>query len=107
MNHVGVLGYAYGRAGNRDRAKAHLEELTARAAQGNVSGDVERPWSTWGCRISRASSAAWSVRFEERDGSLILITAALEFDPMRNDPRFKSLLGQNGTWTPRRLHERQ
>ena len=30
--------------------------------------------------------------FEERDGSLILITAAVEFDPVRDDPRFKSLL---------------
>ena len=30
--------------------------------------------------------------FEDRDGSLILITAAVEFDPVREDPRFKSLL---------------
>jgi hypothetical protein len=34
--------------------------------------------------------------FEERDGSLILITAALEFDPVREDPRFKSLLARMG-----------
>ena len=34
--------------------------------------------------------------FEERDGSLILITAAVEFDPVREDPRFKSLLGRMG-----------
>jgi hypothetical protein len=34
--------------------------------------------------------------FEERDGSLILITAAVEFDPVREDPRFKSLLDRMG-----------
>ena len=32
----------------------------------------------------------------ERDGSLILITAAVEFDPVREDPRFKSLLRRMG-----------
>jgi hypothetical protein len=34
--------------------------------------------------------------FEERDGSLILIAAAVEFDPVREDPRFKSLLERMG-----------
>ena len=34
--------------------------------------------------------------FDERDGSLILITAAVEFDPVREDPRFKSLLRKDG-----------
>ncbi len=34
--------------------------------------------------------------FDERDGSLILIAAAVEFDPVREDPRFKSLLGRMG-----------
>jgi hypothetical protein len=33
---------------------------------------------------------------DERDGSLILITAAVEFDPVRGDPRFKSLLERMG-----------
>jgi hypothetical protein len=34
--------------------------------------------------------------FEERDGSLILITAAVEFDPVREEPRFTSLLTRMG-----------
>jgi serine/threonine protein kinase/tetratricopeptide (TPR) repeat protein len=95
VNHVGVLGYAYGRSGNHDRAKEHLHELTARAAHGYVPpmwialvhlglGDLE---SVFQC-LDRA--------FEERDGSLILITAAAEFDPVRDDARFKSLLGRMG-----------
>ena len=72
---------------------ALLQELTTRAAQGYVSAmlialvhlglsDLEGLFH-W---LDRA--------FDERDGSLILITAAVEFDPVREDPRFKSLLGQ-------------
>jgi serine/threonine protein kinase/tetratricopeptide (TPR) repeat protein len=95
VNHIGVLGYAYGRSGNVHRAKEHLQELTARAARDYVSamwialvhlglGDLE-------------SLFRWLERaFEERDGSLILITAAVEFDPVREDPRFKSLLRRMG-----------
>ena len=91
VNHVGVLGYAYARSGNRDRAEQHLLELTGRATTGYVSamwiamvhlglGDLDRLFH-W---LDRA--------FDERDGSLILITAAVEFDSVREDPRFKSLL---------------
>ena len=94
VNHVGVLGYAYARSGNIDRAKEHLQELTARAGN-SVSamwialvhlglGDLDNLFY-------------WLDRgFEERDGSLILVTAALEFDPVREDPRFKALLGRMG-----------
>ena len=95
VNHIGVLGYVYGRSGNRDRANEHLQELTARAAHGYVSpmwfalvhlglSDLERVFH-W---LNRA--------VEERDGSLILITAAVEFDPVREDSRFKVLLDKMG-----------
>ncbi len=94
-NHIGVLGYAYGRAGHRDQARAHLDELTARAAQGYVS-------PMWMALVHLGLSDldglfAWLHRaVEERDGSLILITAAVEFDPVRGDPRFTSLLRRMG-----------
>jgi serine/threonine-protein kinase len=95
VNHIGVLGYAYARSGNRDRARENLDELTSRAAHGYVSamwvalvqlglGDLDSLFQS----LDRA--------FEERDGSLILITAAVEFDPVRDDPRFKSLLERMG-----------
>jgi TolB-like protein/Tfp pilus assembly protein PilF/predicted Ser/Thr protein kinase len=93
VNTIGVLGYAYGRAGNRDRAKEHLQELTARAAHSYVS-------AMWIALVhlglqDHESLFHWLDRaFEERDGSLILITAAVEFDPVREDQRFKSLLGR-------------
>jgi hypothetical protein len=34
--------------------------------------------------------------FDERDGSLVLVAAAVEFDPLREDPRFTSLLKRMG-----------
>jgi serine/threonine protein kinase/Tfp pilus assembly protein PilF len=95
VNHIGVLGYAYGRSGNVHRAKEHLQELTARAAHGYVS-------AMWLALVHLGLSDLESLfhcldrAFEERDGSLILITAAVEFDPVRQDPRFKSLLRRMG-----------
>ena len=95
VNYVGVLGYAYGRSGNRDRARDHLEELTARAAHAYVP-------AMWSALVYLGLSDLEGVftcldrAFEERDGSLILIAAALEFDPVRDDDRFKSLLGRMG-----------
>jgi serine/threonine-protein kinase len=95
VNLIGVLGYAYGRWGNRDRAMEQLGELRARAAHGFVPamwialvhlglGDLDSLFRL----LDRA--------FEERDGSLILVTGAVEFDPVREDSRFKSLLGRMG-----------
>ena len=95
VNHVAAIGYAYGRSGNRDRAQAHLQELVARAAHSYVS-------SMWIALIHLGlgdpdSLFHWLNRaYEERDGSLILIAAAREFDAVREDPRFNSLLDRMG-----------
>jgi serine/threonine protein kinase/tetratricopeptide (TPR) repeat protein len=95
VNHLGVLGYAHGRSGNRDQAHALLNELTARAAQGYVS-------AIWIALIHLGLSNLESVfqcldrAVNERDGSLILITSAVDFDPVREDPRFKALLERMG-----------
>jgi hypothetical protein len=48
------------------------------------------------CRVHKLDHACLSRAFEERDGSLIPITAALEFDQVRDDHRFKSLLTRMG-----------
>jgi len=99
VNHVGVLGYAYGRSGNRERAQEHLRELTARAGEGHVS-------PMWFALVHLGLSDLdglfhWLNRaFEERDGSLILITAAVEFDPVREDPRFMAVLDRMGVGNP-------
>jgi adenylate cyclase len=95
VNHISVLGYAYGLSGNRDRATALLEELTSRSSTGYVS-------AMWIAMVHLGLSDLdslfhWLNRaFDEQDGSLILITAAVEFDPVREDPRFKSLLSRMG-----------
>jgi len=95
VNHVSVLGYAYGLSGNRDQATALLDELTMRSGTGYVS-------AMWVALVYLGLSDLenlfhWLDRaFEERDGSLILITATVEFDPVREDPRFKSLLERMG-----------
>ena len=95
VNHVGVLGYVHARSGDRDRANQHLEELTARAAHGYVS-------PMWFALVHLGLSDLESLfhwlnrAFEERDGSLILVTAAVEFDPVREDARFKALLDSMG-----------
>ena len=95
VNHVAVLGYAHGRAGNRDRARAHLDELSSRARDGYVS-------PMWFAMVHLGLDDfdgvfSWLDRaFAERDGSLILVSAAVEFDPIRDHPRFKSLLERMG-----------
>jgi serine/threonine-protein kinase len=95
VNHIAALGYAYGRSGNRDKAEELLGELTVQAAQTYVS-------PMWIALIHLGLSDLeslfhWMDRaFDERDGSLILITAAVEFDPVRENVRFKSLLERMG-----------
>jgi serine/threonine-protein kinase len=95
VNHVGVLGYAHGRAGDTAAARALLAELEERSAAGHVS-------SMWTALVQLGLGdhdgvfRALERAFEERDGSLVLVTSAIEFDPVRSDPRFQALLAKMG-----------
>jgi serine/threonine-protein kinase len=95
VNHVAVLGYAHGLAGDADAARAALAELAERGAHGHVS-------PMWRALVhlglgERDDVFRWLDRaFEERDGSLVLVTSAIEFDPVRQDPRFEALLRRMG-----------
>jgi serine/threonine-protein kinase len=94
-NTVGVLGYAQGRAGNRDAARALLGELTDRAAGEHVSP----MWPALvhlGLGDHDAVFRCLDRAFEERDGSLVLVTSAMEFVSIRRDPRFAALLEKMG-----------
>ena len=68
MNHIGVLGYAHGRSGNRDQAHALLRELMSRSSDSYVS-------SMWIALVHLGLSDLdslfhWLDRaFDERDGS--------------------------------------
>jgi hypothetical protein len=90
-----VLGYAQGLAGNADEARARLVELEARAAQGHVS-PMWRALVHLGLGEHDAVFRWLDQAFEERDGSLVLITSTLEFDAVRQDPRFGALLRRMG-----------
>jgi eukaryotic-like serine/threonine-protein kinase len=95
VNHLAALAYTYGRSGDRDKAEELLRELMVQSAQTYVS-------PMWIALIHLGLSDLeslfhWMDRaFDERDGSLILITAAVEFDPVRENIRFKSLLEKMG-----------
>jgi TolB-like protein len=95
VNHVAVLGYAQARAGNTSAARAALAELEARAAEVYVS-------SMWRALVylglgDREAVLQWLERaVEDREGHLVLITSAIEFDPVRGEPRFRALLEKMG-----------
>ncbi|HSF18909.1 MAG TPA: protein kinase [Vicinamibacteria bacterium] len=94
-NHVGVLGYTHGLAGHASTARALLEELTDRQSQGYVS-------SMWIALVHLGLGDydelfRWlDQAFDARDGALVLINAAIELDPVRQDPRFRALLEKMG-----------
>ena len=95
VNHLAILSYVNGLAGRTDEARRLLLEIRVRANRGYASPI----WSALAHLGLREIDAAfeWLDRaFEERDGSLILVTASPEFDPLRSDPRFRALLERMG-----------
>jgi tetratricopeptide (TPR) repeat protein len=94
-NHLAILSYVNGLAGRTAEARRLLEELRARAARGYASPI----WSALAhLGLGEIDTAfEWLERaFTERDGSLILVAASPEFDPLRSDPRFGKLLERMG-----------
>jgi serine/threonine-protein kinase len=95
VNHLGILSYVNGLAGRTAEARRLLEEIRARAARGYASPI----WSALAHLGLREIDTAfeWLERaFAERDGSLVLVAASPEFDPLRRDPRFGNLLERMG-----------
>ena len=95
VNHLAILSYVNGLAGRTDEARRLLLEIETRAARGYASPI----WSALAHLGLHEVDAAfeWLDRaFEERDGSLILVTASPEFDPLRSDSRFRALLERMG-----------
>jgi serine/threonine-protein kinase len=95
VNHVAILAYVNGLAGRQEEARRLLEEIRSRAARGYASPI----WSA----LAHIGLGEIDAAFEwldrahaERDGSLILVTASPEFDPLRKDARFRALLARMG-----------
>ncbi len=94
-NHLAILSYVHGLAGLRSEARRLLDEIRDRASRAYASPI----WSALAHLGLGEIDAAfgWLDRaYEERDGSLILVTASPEFDPLRSDARFRALLGRMG-----------
>ncbi|MFA9452998.1 MAG: protein kinase [Candidatus Aminicenantaceae bacterium] len=92
---LGVLGYYYGLAGEKEKARALLDELQERSRKGYVSsfwvgtiylglGDVDRAFE-W-----------FHKAYDEHDGNLVYITIPIPFKTIVSDPRYASLLKQMG-----------
>jgi serine/threonine-protein kinase len=101
VNHLAILSYVNGLAGRAEEARKLLGEIGERGNRGYASPI----WSALAhLGLGEYDLALdWLDRaFTERDGSLILVTASPEFDPLRGDPRFRALLERMGLANRRR-----
>jgi tetratricopeptide (TPR) repeat protein len=94
-NHMAILAHVHGRAGREEQARALLAQLRERAAAGQAS-PIWLALAQVGLGEIDSAFASLERAFQERDGSLVLVAASPEFDPLRRDPRFRSLLERMG-----------
>ncbi len=94
-NHLAILAHVHGLAGQLEEARKLLGELQQRAAAGHAS-PIWVALAHIGLRETDAALEWLEQAFLERDGSLILVAASPEFDPLRGDPRFRALLARMG-----------
>jgi len=94
-NHLAILAHVHGLAGRQEEARGLLADLRDRAAAGQAS-PIWVALAHLGLAEHDAAFVWLERAFEERDGSLILVSASPEFDPLRADPRFRALLARMG-----------
>ncbi len=85
------LGYVYGRTGNRDKALAVARELEARYVRKEAAGhEVAAVYSGLG---EKDKAFEWLEKdFQAKDGRLTTFRWETQFEPLRDDPRYKNLL---------------
>ena len=98
-NHLAILAYVHGLAGRADEARRLLLQIHERAAAGHAS-PIWEALAHLGLGERDAAFESLERAFSERDGSLVLVAASPEFDPLRSDPRFRSLLERMGLGPP-------
>src|SRR5262249_11021234 len=96
---LAALGWAYAVAGNRDRARAIMDELQRRMTEEYVP-----PYSmAMICAALDETDDAfeWLEKgYEARDEWLTRLGIAIEMDSLKTDPRFADLLERVGLSTP-------
>ena len=89
------LGFVYGATGKRAEAISVLHELEAKYARKEASGhELAAVYSGLG---EKDKAFEWLEKdFQARDGRLTTFRWENQFEPLRDDPRFKNLLKRMG-----------
>jgi tetratricopeptide (TPR) repeat protein len=89
---VAILGYAYGRTGNKRNAQKVLDQLTELSKRRYVS---PYDFAIVHVGLGDKAQAIKELRraYEERSPHLVLLKAEPVFDSLRSDPRFALVLG--------------
>ena len=85
------FGWALGLAGQRQEARAILEDLEQRRTQEYVGG-IFLAQASLGLGEHDQAIAWLQKAAEERDGWMVALNTLLLFDPLRSDSRFQALL---------------
>jgi len=88
---IGVLGDAYGRAGKRDQALAMAAQLDNLAHTRYIS-PIYSALVYMGMGDKTRAFELLDKAFEERSEWMMELKVEPEFDPLRSDPRFQSLI---------------
>jgi TolB-like protein len=89
------LGYFLGRAGQKDRARAILEQLRQQARPGQSA--VHHPGLVYlGLGDKNAALSAFEQAAAERSPFVLGLKTLPLFDPLRDEPRFQALLKKVG-----------
>jgi TolB-like protein/lipoprotein NlpI len=89
------LGYVYARAGKRKEAMSLAEELQGKYSRNEAAGhEVAAIYSGLG---EKDKAFEWLEKdFENRDSRLPSFRWEMQFEPLRDDPRFKDLVRRIG-----------
>ncbi len=92
----GLLGYAYAKCGQRDRARAELGRLMAAAKAGRYVTHYGLAMIYAGLDDFDRAFAELDLAVAERAWAMIVLPVRPEFDALRADPRYQGILEKVG-----------